>query len=193
MKPIEFSEVKNLYEYEKIRDEFRKGVIAAKKTRRIRLGDKMTLVLENRDSVLFQIQEMMRVERIVADDAVQHEIDTYNQLVPGDNQITGTLLIDITEKALIKPVLDSLVGLNNNMFFLKVGDHKIPAVFDEGQSEDDRISAVQYIKWTLTPEDVKAIRGQEKEVSILSKHSNYSFVHILTPEQRQAVIEDLGN
>lgn len=193
MKPIEFSEVKNLYEYEKIRDEFRKGVIAAKKTRRIRLGDKMTLVLENRESALFQIQEMMRVERIVADDAVQHEIDTYNQLVPADNQITGTLLIDITEKALIKPVLDSLVGLNNNMFFLKVGDHEIPAVFDEGQSEDDRISAVQYIKWTLTPEDVKAIKGQEKEVSILSKHPNYSFVHVLTPEQRQAVIEDLGN
>jgi hypothetical protein len=191
MKPIEFNDIKNIYEYEKVREDFRKGVIAAKKSRRIRLGDKMTLVLENRDSVLFQIQEMLRVERIVADEAVQHEINTYNQLVPGDKEISGTLLIDITEKSLIKPVLDSLVGLNNNMFFLRVDTNDIPAVFDEGQSEDDRISAVQYVKWKLSDEDVNIIKDRSKEMSIVCKHPNYSFVYILSPEQHQAVIDDL--
>jgi hypothetical protein len=193
MKPIEFSDVKNIYEYEKVREDFRKEVIAAKKVRRIRLGDKMTLVLENRNSVLFQIQEMLRVERIVTDEAVQHEINTYNQLVPGDNEISGTLLIDITEKALIKPVLDSLVGLNKNMFFLRTDTNETPAIFDEGQAEDERISAVQYVKWKLTDGDIRSIKDMSKEVAIVCKHPNYSFVHILTPEQRQAVIDDLGN
>jgi hypothetical protein len=193
MKPIEFKDVKNIYEYEKVRESFREKVIAAKKQRRIRLGDKMTLVLENRDSVLFQIQEMVRVERIVSDEGVQHEINTYNQLVPKDNEISGTLLIDITEKSLIKPVLDSLVGLNKNSFFLRVGSNDIAAIFDEGQAEDDRISAVQYVKWKLTEDDVRAINDLSTEVSIVSKHPNYSFVHILTPGERQAVIDDLGN
>lgn len=191
MKPIAFNDIKNIYEYEKIRDAFRESVIAAKKPRRIRLGDKMTLVLENRDSVLFQIQEMLRVERIVADNAVQHEIDTYNQLVPRDNEISGTLLIDITEKSLIKPVLDSLVGLNKNSFFLKIGSKEIAAVFDEGQAEEDRISAVQYIKWKLSAEDVRAIEDLQTEAAIESKHPNYSFVHILSPAERRAIIDDL--
>lgn len=193
MKRIEFSEVKNIYEYEKVREDFRRQVIAEKKHRRIRLGDKMTLVLENRNSVLFQIQEMLRVERIVTDEGVQHEIDTYNQLIPGNLEVSGTLLIDITEKSLIKPVLDSLVGLNNHMFFLKTAASEVPAIFDEGQAEDDRISAVQYVKWHLSPEDVRAIRDVAKEVAIVSKHPNYSFVYKLSPDQRQAMIEDLGN
>jgi len=192
MKPIEFSEVKNIYEYEKIREDFRKKVIAAKKVRRIRLGDKMTLVLENRESVLFQIQEMLRVERIVTDEGMQHEIDTYNQLVPGDQEVSGTLLIDITEKSLIKPVLDSLVGLNNNMLFLKIDANEIPAVFDEGQSDDDRISAVQYVKWRLSDKDVQAASDLNKEVAIVSKHPNYSFVYKLSPDERQALVDDLG-
>lgn len=191
MKQIEFGEVKNIYEYEKVRDDFRKKIIDAKKARRIRLGDKMTLVLENRDSVLFQIQEMLRVERIVSDEGMQHEINTYNQLVPKDKEISGTLLIDITEKSLIKPVLDSLVGLNKNSFFLRIATNDIVAVFDEGQADDDRISAVQYVKWKLTDEDVRNLKVPSVEAAIVSKHPNYSFVQALSPDERQAIIDDL--
>lgn len=191
MKQIEFGEVKNIYEYEKVRDDFRKKIIDAKKVRRIRLGDKMTLVLENRDSVLFQIQEMLRVERIVSDEGMQHEINTYNQLVPKEKEVSGTLLIDITEKSLIKPVLDSLVGLNKNSFFLRIGMNDIVAVFDEGQAEDERISAVQYVKWKLTDEDVRNLKDSSVEAAIVSKHPNYSFVQALSHEQRRAIVEDL--
>ena len=175
MKKIEFGDVKNIYEYEKIRAPFRERVIAAKKLRRMHLGKDMTLVFENRDSVLFQIQEMIRTERIITDEAMQHEIDTYNQLVPGTNELSATLLIDITEKHLIKPMLDSLVGLGKNSLFLKIGDRELPAIFDEAQLEDDRVSAVQYIKWRLSDDDIKAFAMATVPVSLVCRHPNKPF------------------
>src|SRR5436190_9994611 len=114
MRPIELGELRNLYEYEKLREIIRKKIIEEKRDRRVTVGPNMTFVFENRNTVLFQIQEMLRTERLVDDAAIQHEIDTYNQLLPGDQELSATLLIDITEKAKIRPVLDSLVGLNND-------------------------------------------------------------------------------
>lgn len=191
MKKIEFNDVKNIYEYEKIRTPFRERVIAAKKSRRMHLGKDMTLVFENRDSVLFQIQEMIRTERIITDEAMQHEIDTYNQLVPGTNELSATLLIDITEKHLIKPMLDSLVGLGKNSLFLKIGDRELPAIFDEAQLEDDRVSAVQYIKWRLSDDDVQAFSADSAPVSLVCRHPNYSAEHILSEAERLALSNDL--
>ncbi len=76
------------------------------------LGPLMTLVFENRDTVRFQIQEMLRVERIVQPDKVQHEIDTYNALLPGPGEVAATLFIEITDPARVQSVLDGFVGLD---------------------------------------------------------------------------------
>ena len=191
MQPIQFSEVKNIYEYEKIRADFRSKVIAAKKHRRFQVGDNMTIVFENHDSVLFQIQEMIRVEKIITDEGMQHEIDTYNLLLPGTNELSATLLIDITEKHLIKPMLDSLVGLNKNSIFLIVDGHETAAIFDESQIEDDRVSAVQYIKWKLTDDDVKKFSDHSIVVQIAIKHPNYTASHTLTENEQEALSADL--
>lgn len=191
MKPIAFEDIKNIYEYEKIRTDFRANIINQKKVRRIHLGDKMTLVFENRDSVLFQIQEMIRVERIITDDAMKHEIDAYNVLVPGTNELSATLLIDINDASLIKPVLDSLVGLNQDHFFLTVGGKRFLATFDEGQAEDDRISAVQYLKWRLDDESVAAFADPKQSVGLLCTHPSYPFTLELTPDTKEALLRDL--
>ena len=191
MKKIEFADVKNIYEYEKIRPQFRERVIAAKKQRRIHLGKDMTLVFENRQTVLFQIQEMIRTEKLVTDTAMQQEIDTYNELVPGMNELSATLLIDITEKELIKPMLDSLVGLNKEALYLRVGEHDIAATFDESQIEEGRVSAVQYIKFKLSDEAVKAFTDSKTAVSLIARHSNYSAEHRLSEPERQSLLSDL--
>src|SRR5262245_46695482 len=88
VKKIRFDEVKNLYEYEKVRDAIRREVIALKARRRVAVGDRLSLLFENRKTVLFQIQEMIRAERIVADDRVQDEIDVYNELIPGPGELS---------------------------------------------------------------------------------------------------------
>jgi len=191
MRKIELAEVKNLYEYEKIRSEFRKQVIDEKKHRRIMVGPNMTFVFENRTTVLFQIQEMLRTERIVDDTAIQHEIDTYNNLLPGDQELSATLLIEITAKHDIKPILDSLVGLGYQSVFLKIGEKEIPAQFDEAQSSEDRISAVQYLLWKLEDEDIERMRLGAADVSLVVRHPNYNYTTPFTNEQRETIVKDL--
>lgn len=191
MKPIQFEEVKNIYEYEKIRGAFREKAIAGKKNRRVHFGDKMTLAFENRESVLFQIQEMIRTEKIITDEGMKHEIETYNQLIPGENELSATLLIDITEKSMIKPVLDSLVGLGKDSVYVQIGQNKILAAFDEGQGDDERISAVQYVKWRLTDEDKQNLADPKQTAALVCTHPNYMKTQELTSETRAALVEDL--
>jgi predicted RNA binding protein with dsRBD fold (UPF0201 family) len=83
MQQIHLSEIKNLVEYEKVRDAMRARVIELKRNRRVAVGDNLTFLFENRDTVLFQIQEMVRTERIVDEARIQEEIDAYNALVRG--------------------------------------------------------------------------------------------------------------
>jgi hypothetical protein len=82
MKKIEFGEILNIYEYEKVREQKRREIIEIKKKRRLFVGDLVHLVFENRDTVWFQIQEMIRAERMVRDEEIQQEIDIYNELIP---------------------------------------------------------------------------------------------------------------
>jgi hypothetical protein len=192
MKPIELNEIKDLVAYEKIRKQSREHVIEIKKLRRISVGPNLTFVFENRETVLFQIQEMARTERLVHDEAIQYEIDVYNQLVPGDHEISATLLIEITDKAQIKPILDSLIGLGYNSVFFRIGDHEITTQFDEGQAAEDRISAVQYLKWKLSDDDVQALRSPHTLAQLIVRHRNYDFATTLTEDQREALLEDLA-
>jgi len=135
---------------------------------------------------------MIRTERLVDDEAIAHEIEVYNQLIPGDHELSATLLIEITEKEKIKPTLDSLVGLGYNSVFLRVGEHEITTSFDEAQSAEDRISAVQYLKWKLTDEDVQHFRSPSVPVELIVRHANYDYRQMLRADQREALLEDLA-
>ncbi len=189
---ITLSDILNIAEYEKQRPEYRKRMIEAKKNRRISVGPFMTFVFENRDTVLFQIQEMVRTERMVYDKDIQHEIDTYSQLLPSHDELSATLLIEITEKEQIKPTLDSLVGLTKDSIYLMIGDKEIDTIFDEEQSEEGRISAVQYVRWKLSTEDIERLRAGDSEVGILIRHPNYHHFTRLTNDQRAAIAKDLS-
>ncbi len=191
MKPIEFSEIKNIIDYEKIRLDFRSRVIDMKKTRRLAVGDHVTLTFENRHTVTFQIEEMMRVERIVEDAKIKSEVDTYNELIPRDNELSATLFVEVNEQSRIKPVLDSLVGMNKDSVFLKIGENMIPAVFEEGHATDDRISAVQYVRFKLTPEQTEAMADQSVGIQVVIRHRNYKAEAVLPPAMRKALYSDM--
>src|SRR5579863_5885270 len=107
--------------YEKARDEFRARVVALKKPRRVELGDSVTLIFENRDTVKFQIQEMVRVENISSPAGVQAEVDVYNSLVPGDGELSATLMIDVTDEAQIPVVLNRLIGIEEHLYLRCAG------------------------------------------------------------------------
>ena len=162
-----------------------------KTLRRLKVGELVTLTFENRYTVTFQIEEMMRVERIVDDEKIKSEIETYNELIPRDNELSATLFVEVDEQSMIRPVLDSLVGMNKDSVCLKIGGKTIPAVFEEGHATDDRISAVQYIRFKFSPEETKALADSSIPAAVVIKHKNYNAEAPLNDGMRQALYSDI--
>jgi hypothetical protein len=158
MKPIERGEVLGLAEYEQVRERFRARVIAEKKLRRVGVGPVASAVFENRDTVLLQIQEMLRTERITRPGAVDHEIATYNELVPGGDELSCTLMIEIPDKAERDAFLSAAAGLEKHVW-LVAGSHRVPArSIDRGGASPERTTAVHYLKFRLGPQLAEALR-----------------------------------
>ena len=193
MNPIAPEDVLNLHEYELARPDFRTRVIAKKARRRVALGPIMTLVFEDRDTVLFQIQEMLRIERIVRPDKVQEELDVYNGLLPGDGEVAATLFIEVTDPAKVQPTLDGFVGLDEpGKLMLRAGNVIVPARFAAGQSREDRISAVHYIRFPLGDAGKAALeRAERAELTV--DHGTYQHTATLSPETVAELLRDLTN
>ena len=191
MEKIRFDDVRNLYEYEKIRDVFRREIIALKQRRRIAVGDRLSFLFEDRQTVLFQIQEMIRAERIVADDRVQDEIDVYNELIPGPGELSATMMIEIEEKSQIQPVLDRLMGIDSGEYvWLQIGrDHAIRGQFEAGHSKEDKIAAVHFVRFALSEAARRAFAREP--AALVVEHPNYRARAELGPEVRQELLQDL--
>jgi hypothetical protein len=192
MKKIQFDEVKNLYEYEKARDTLRAGVIALKARRRVPVGDRLSFLFENRQTVLFQIQEMVRAERIVADAAVREEIDVYNELVPEPGELSATLMIEIEDRDQIKPQLDRLMGIDSGEHvWLEIGrEPRVRGKFEEGHSKEDKLAAVHFVRFALPAPARRAFAAGP--VALVVEHPNYRARTELSTETRTALAEDLA-
>ena len=192
MRPIGPAEVLNLYEYEKVRDERRRAVIALKADRRVEVGRYLSFVFENRETVWFQIQEMVRAERIVDDARVAEELAVYNALLPGPGELAATMFIEIGESARIKPVLDALLGIDTgNHVRLEVGPHVIPGVFEAGHSDEEKgkLAAVHFVRFALPPAARRLFA--EAEVALVVDHPADRARTVLTPGARQSLARDL--
>jgi len=190
MKPVEASEILDLTAYEKIREGYLAQTIAMKKHRRIPLGDRLTFIFENRDTVIFQIQEMTRAERTVAEEAIAQEVAVYNELIPGDHELSATLMIEIPEAGRIRGELDRLVGIDEHVC-LEVGDVRVAATFDTKQFEEDRISAVQYVKFPLGAEVSAAFRDEGTPVTLRVSHPAYAAEQRIEGPWRESLVADL--
>ena len=148
MKPITFEETLSLADYERVRDRLRPLFIHEKERRRLHLGSHLTFIFENAQTAWYQIHEMIRSERMTQRDAIQHEIDTYNELLPAAGELAATLLIEYADPRERDAALARLVGLERHLG-LKIGAKKTPARFDDRQMATDRISAVQFVRFGL--------------------------------------------
>lgn len=195
MQKIALSDVKNLHEYELIRDAWRKDVIAVKAKRRVLLGDSMSLLFECRLTVLNQVQEMCRAERLAKPESIQQEIDVYNELLPDAGELAATLLVEITEEARIQPQLDRLIGLSSGRHvWLELNGRKVFARFLEGQGREDRIAAVQYLRFPIgtDPADARALAAGAASVVLHVDHPGYRARAVLSPETRAEIARDLA-
>jgi hypothetical protein len=190
VKPLELEDLQDLVAYEKARPEFLTHLIELKQPRRIAVGPELTFVFENRDTIRFQVQEMMRTERIVKDEQIQHELDVYNELMPGEHELSATLMIEITDPARIKPTLDRLAGIDEHVF-LEIGNDRAPALFDPRQFEEERIAAVQYLRFALGPALAASFRDENVAVTLCVALPAYSHRAPLSPGSRASLAADL--
>jgi hypothetical protein len=191
MRKLTAADIKDLREYERERDAFRAEIIATKKRRRIPLGDLMTIVFENAATMRFQIQEMARAERMLRDEQIAHELDTYNELIPADGELSGTLFIEITDQEALLYWLPRLVGIHDHLQFV-VGDTTV-----RGQAQDvDRLTreetttTVHYLKFRFTPEQQQAF--ETGPVRLVIDHPEYQIDVTLTDEQRDELVGDFA-
>jgi len=192
MNPLRMEDIKPLSEYEAVRGEFRERIIALKKRRRVSLGDRITLVFENRDTILFQIQEMMRVEHIYDPAKIQNELDTYNPLIAGPGELSGTLFIEITEPGRIKEILDQLRGIDDGRrLFFEIGADRVDGEFEEGHSNEEKLSAVHYVRFRFSPEERKAFQNDAVPAALIVDHPNYRGRTVLEKEVRRELAGDL--
>jgi hypothetical protein len=191
MRKITREDVRDIAEYEKIRDPFRRAIIELKKRRRVSVGDIVTLVFENRETVLFQIQEMMRAERIVHEEKIQQEIEIYNELIPEDDELSATLLIEIDDLDRLRQVLPKLIGIEQQVW-LRIGDrYAIRARYEPGRSREDRTSTVHYVRFRLSPEEIRAFKDESQPAVLAITHENYRAEAVIPPEVRRSLSEDL--
>lgn len=191
MEKLVVKEIIPLPEYEKIRDSFKKKVIRLKENRRVHLGEIITLVFENRETVRMQIQEMMRVEHIDDEQKIQDEIDIYNALIPDQNELSATLFIEIIEESKIKPQLDQLMGLDHGQsLFFQIGSEKVYAKFEEGHSNETKISAVHYVRFQFSPAQIKTFTEGKTEIFLAIDHPNYQAKTKLTEQTGHSLALD---
>ena len=161
-------------EYEQQREAFRRRIIDLKRHRRISIGALVTLVFENRDTLQFQIQEMVRAERILDPAKVQDELDVYNALLPQPGELSATLLIEITEAERMQHWLDAFMGLDRGQTVaLRAGTEQVFAEFEGGHSHETKISAVHFVRFRPTPRMIAPINDPAIRVALSVSHGTY--------------------
>ncbi|HMG52138.1 MAG TPA: DUF3501 family protein [Kofleriaceae bacterium] len=172
VRPITRRDIKGPALYGPIRDDYRKRVIEMKRARRVLIGDRVSLVFENRHTLALQIEEICRAEGLTRDDQIESEIAVYNELMPTQTSLSATLFIELPPEADPYTALRDLVGLDEHVV-LHIGPHAIRAAFEPGRSTDDRISAVQYTRYPLSSLALAALAAPGTEVAVEIDHPNY--------------------
>jgi hypothetical protein len=175
---LTLDDIADLRAYERERPDFRAKVIELKRRRRVAIGPLVTVVFESRDTMRFQIQEMARVERILTDEGIQTELDTYNALIPEPGQVCATLFVELTTDAEMLEWLAKLVGIERSLL-LRLADGSEVRCHPEAQHEsqltrDAVTAAVHYLQFDFTPAQAAVLSSGP--VDLVCDHPNYPYV-----------------
>jgi hypothetical protein len=192
VKAITLEQIMPFAQWERVRPVLRPLFIHEKELRRLRVGERLTFLFENAQSVWYQVEEMLRVERITAEDAIAHELETYNELVPREDELSATMLVEYEEAAERDVALKKLVGLERHVH-LVAGDRRIGASFSESQISTEAISSVQFVRFPLPRglgEKLVDLATAGK-LAIEVDHPAMSAKAIISEELASSLLEDL--
>jgi len=187
------ADISDLRAYERERPEFLRHVMDLKSRRRVAVGPIVTFVFENRDTIRFQVQEMARVEKLITDESILSELDSYNPLIPESRQLSATLFVELTTADELREWLPKLVGVERAAWLRLTDGTVVPALVDEQHEErltrGDITSTVHYVRWELSSVEVESFAAGP--VTLAIDHPAYRRSTLLTEANRQELLADL--
>ena len=183
-------EILDLGDYERRRDDIRASAIRARRERRIFFGPNATLSFENRETVCYQIKEMLRAERIAKPEEVDHEIETYSDLLPAGSELSATLMLEFPDERERLEKLTALRNIESHLYLSIDGAGNAPAQFDRRQIGEERLSSVQFIRFPLTPAQRDALR-KGASLRIVCDHPAYPHTVDVDTDSARAIASDL--
>jgi len=177
--------------YEAERPDFRRRIMLEKSRRRVLVGDHCSIHFESRETMRYQVQEMLRTEDSWSrPGALEDELSAYNPLIPGPGELSATLMLEYETPAERAVALPRFIGLERHVW-IQIGDTpRVLASFDRGQIDEKAVSSVQYIKFALTPEQVALLTGDGTVVRLIVDHPAYQAQAVLGEDTRRAVSSD---
>jgi hypothetical protein len=183
----------SLEAYARSRNEFRARAIAHKRLRAVHVGEHLTLQFEDELTVRYQIQEMLRIERIFEEEGIRSELDAYNPLVPDGSNWKATMLLEYPDPDERRARLADLKGVERRVWVQLEGCERVYAVADEDleRENDEKTSAVHFLRFELRPEMIEALR-RDAGLSMGVDHPRYQVSVQVGPQTRSSLAEDLA-
>jgi len=182
-----------LESYAKAREGFRSRIMEHKKSRHLRIGPNVTLIFEDELTIRYQIQEMLRVERIFEEREIEDELATYNPLVPDGRNWKATMMIEYPDIDLRRQMLEKLVGIENKVWVKVEGHQRIYAIADEDLEREnaEKTSSVHFLRFELDEATVRSLR-RGAPLSVGIDHPQYNvLVEDVDPAIRESLLGDL--
>lgn len=191
MQPLTPSDLLSLEQYARERADFRTRVLAHKRDRKVRIGDHVTLLFEDRLTIQYQVQEMLRTERIFEPEGIAEELAAYNPLIPDGTNLKCTMLIEYEDVEVRKRELLRLRNIEHDVQLVVEGHSPVTAIADEDlpRSNDEKTAAVHFLRFELDSAAIADFKAG-KPASFRIEHPNYRAQAVLTEAQRKALTAD---
>lgn len=193
IRKLTLADIADVREYDRGREAFRASVMEIKRKRRLSFGTIITLMFENRDTMLLQIQEMARVEKLTTDDEIQVEIDTYNPMIPEPGQLTATVFLELTSDDQMREWLPKLVGIERSFVIVLPSGERVRSIAEEAHAgqltREETTAAVHYIRFEFTSDQVESFANGPVHVDI--DHPDYLEAVELSESTHAELLTDL--
>ena len=190
---LTLDDIADLRAYERERPDFRAHVIEVKRRRRLAIGEMLTIMFENRDTMRLQIQEMIRAEKLVTDEGVMEELKVYNPMIPMPGQLCATLFLELTSEDQVREWLPKLAGLEDSICIQLSDGSKVRGSIDAqhaaGLTRPDVTAAVHYLTFEFTEKQIEQFAFGP--VSVLCDQPNYREVAPFSDDTRDELLTDL--
>ena len=193
MPKIQPDSLMTLEAYARNRKEYRAKVMAHKKDRSVALGDHVTLVFEDELTIRYQVQEMLRIEKIFEEDGIEHELAAYNPLIPDGRNFKATMLIEYEDAAIRRQELGKLIGVEDRVWVQVEGSPKVYALADEDmeRENDEKTSSVHFLRFELSDDMAAALKyGVSLAIGVDHPHATFAVAPVAAAT-REALAADL--